>query len=65
MKFGTDIHVAKRMNPNDFSDPLNVHVEPPAAQRFHISSEISQHLLNGLAQNVFMVPRVHHQQGNI
>ncbi len=50
MKFGADIHGAKRMSPNDFGDPLTFDIVPPAGQSFHISSGISQHLLYGLAK---------------
>ncbi len=44
MKFGTDGHGTQRMNLNDFGVPLTFHLAPPAGQRFHLSSEISQHL---------------------
>lgn len=32
MKCGADIHAPQRLNPHDFVDPLNLHVEPPAGQ---------------------------------
>ncbi len=57
MKFCLDTHSPKRMNPNDFTDPLSP-LAPPAGQSFHLSSEISQYSLDGLAQNfaqTFMV----------
>ncbi len=59
MKFGTDICVLQRMKPNDFGDPLTFHPVPPAGQAFHLSSEISQNLLDGLAQTFvesFLIP---------
>ena len=40
IKFGTDIHGAQRMNYDDFGD-----------QSLHLSGELSQHLLDELAQN--------------
>ena len=49
MKCGTDIHSPQRMHPKDFSDSLSSHLEPLAGQRFHLSSEISLHLPDGLA----------------
>ncbi len=52
MKFGTDMDAAQMMNPKDIGDPLIFPVAPSAGQSFHLSSEISQHLLDGLAQNV-------------
>ncbi len=60
MIFGTDVHGPQRINPNDFGEPLTFAVVPPAAQIFHLSSEISQHLHGGLAQHfvqTFMLSR--------
>ncbi len=37
------------MNLSDSGDPLTSHLVPPAS--FHLSCEISQHLLDGLVQN--------------
>lgn len=37
------------MNLTDFGEPLTFHPVPPAGQAFHLSSEISQNLLDGLA----------------
>lgn len=42
----------QRMNPNVFVDALTFYPAPPASQRFHLSCEISQDLLDGLPQNV-------------
>lgn len=45
------------MNPNDFGELLCL--LPPVCQDFHLSSEISQHVLDALAQSfgqTFMVP---------
>ncbi len=39
--------VSQRMNPTNLGGPLTFHV----GQSFHLSSEISQHLLDELAQN--------------
>ncbi len=50
MKFGSDFHGCQMMNPNYFGDPFAFPVAPPAGQSFHLSCEISQHLLDGLAQ---------------
>ncbi len=36
---------SQKMNPTDFGDP---HLAPPAGQSFHLSSKISQHLLDGI-----------------
>ncbi len=51
----------QRMNPTYFVD-LDFFPALPAGQTFHLSCEISQHLLDGLAKNfgfwTFMVPRV-------
>ncbi len=41
IKSGTEIHVAWKMNSNNFGDPLTSHLAPPAGQNFHLSSEIS------------------------
>ncbi len=55
MKFGTDIHGAQRMNPeNYFHGPLTFPLAPPSGQGFHLSYEISQHLQDGLAQLPFL-----------
>lgn len=45
----------KLMNPNDFGDLLTFYLAPPAVQSFYLSSEISEHLLDGLAQNVVQI----------
>lgn len=48
------------MTPGGFGNPLAFAIVRPAGQSFHLSCEISQHLLDGLAQNVvqiFIVPR--------
>lgn len=39
------------MEPNNFDNPPTFHVVPQAGQCFHLSSEIAQHLRDGLAQN--------------
>lgn len=49
MKFGTDIHGARRMHFKDFGDPLTLFVVPPTSQSVHLSGEIFQRLLDGLA----------------
>ncbi len=49
IKFCTDVHGSQRMNPTDFGDPLTFSLAPPAGQSFHLSCEISQYLLDGLA----------------
>ncbi len=50
MKFCTDIHGPQRMNPVDSGDPLIVPVAPRAGQNDQLSCEISQFVLNELAQ---------------
>lgn len=40
----------QRMNPF-FEEPQTFHVAPPACESFYSSGEISQHLLEGLANN--------------
>lgn len=52
--FCTDFHGPQMRNPYDFSDPLTFHSAAPAGQIFlsHLSSEISQYLLNGLTQTL-------------
>ncbi len=60
MKFCTDIHGPQRINPNDVGAPLTFPLAPPAGRIFYLSCEISQHLLNGSAQNfvqTFMSPK--------
>lgn len=60
MKFGTDIYGPQWMKPNDFGDTLTSPLAPLASQSFHLSCEISQHLLDGLLQTfvwAFIVPR--------
>lgn len=37
---------------NDFGDPLRFHLVQPAGQSFHLSCEISHHLLDGLVYNL-------------
>lgn len=41
MKFGTDVHGALWMNPNDLVDSLTYFLVPSAGQNFHLSSKIS------------------------
>ncbi len=60
MKFSTDVHGPQRMSPTDFGDLLTCPLAPPAGQSFHLSSEISPHLLDGLARYLvqpFKFPR--------
>ncbi len=45
-----DIHSPQRMIPKDFGNPLTFNLAPPAGS-FHLSSEISQHTPDRLAQN--------------
>ncbi len=45
-----DNHGVLKMSPTDSGGPLTFHLAPPAGQSFHLFSEISQHLLEGLAQ---------------
>ena len=40
MKFGTVIHDTKRITPDDFDNPLTIHLAPQAGQSFHLMSEI-------------------------
>ncbi len=57
--FSTCFNVTSGMNPDDFDDPLTFLLVSPADQSFNFSSEMSQHLLDGLAQNMaatFMGP---------
>lgn len=56
MKFDTDIHGPQKINPIDFGDPLTFHLVQTTGQTFDLSSKISQHLIDRLAQT-FMVPR--------
>lgn len=60
MEFGIDIHVFQIMKSTHFSDPLTlIPPAPPVGQSFHVSTEISQYLPYGLAQNLvqtFMIP---------
>ena len=59
MKSCTDSHDPQRVNPNNIKDPSTFHVVKSGGQILHLSSEISQHLQDGLAQNVaqtLMVP---------
>lgn len=51
MKFGQDVNGAQKMNPTDFGDSLISYQAPAADQRFHSSSDVSQNLQDGLAQN--------------
>lgn len=48
VKLNLDIHSPQRRNLND---PLISPLPPAASQRFHLSFQISQHLLDGLAQH--------------
>ncbi len=48
-----------RMNLNDFGQPPTFSLAPPADQRFHVLSKISQHIYDGLAPDfvrTFMGP---------
>ncbi len=60
---GTNIHGAQRMTLNYFDDPQTFLLVQPPGQSFHLSSEIPQHLLDGLAEDfeniiqTFIVPR--------
>jgi len=47
MKFGTDIHGPQRMNYNDFGDSPTFVTALTAIYNFHLSSQTSQHLLEG------------------
>ncbi len=40
MKFGTDIHRAQKVNPNDFGDPLTFHLAPSSGQNFSLSNTL-------------------------
>ena len=55
MKFGRDIHVPQRMDPNDFGDPLTFPLESPAGQISHIFREIAWHLEDVLAQKLVQI----------
>ncbi len=44
--------VPRGLTPTDFRDPLTFHLVPPAG---HLCSELSQHLFDGLAQNVLHI----------
>ncbi len=55
----TGIRGPQWMNPNNHGDPLNFHFAPPAGQSFHLSSKISQYLLDGLAQYSVQICIVH------
>lgn len=60
MKFGVAIHGSQMMNPDNFSELLTFHLVPPAGQGLHLSSEISQNLLDVLAQilvQIFLFPK--------
>lgn len=48
----TVLHSLWRMNPNDFGDLLTFPVAPPADQSCKLSSEIAQHPLNTITQNL-------------
>lgn len=49
LKFCADIHGFQMTNPNSFGNLLTRHLVPQVSQRFHKSTEIFQHLLDGLA----------------
>lgn len=49
--FGADIHGSKRMTLPGTSELPDFPVASPAGQSFHLSREMSQHLLDGLTQN--------------
>ncbi len=53
MKYGAGIYGSQRMNPNNFVDALTSPLDPPEGQSSHLSSEISQRLCVGSAQNIF------------
>lgn len=38
-------HLWSPGDPNDFVGPLTYHLEPPAGQSFHLTNDISQHLI--------------------
>ncbi len=52
MKFCGDIYCPQSTNTTNIGDPLSLTQDWPAGQSFHLSSEISQHLLDGLTPNV-------------
>lgn len=60
MKLGVAIHGSQMMNPDNFGELLSSHLVPPAGQGLHLSSEISQNLLDVLAQllvQTFLFPQ--------
>lgn len=60
MTFCTNIGGAHTIRLNDFGDPPTCLIVSPACQSFHTFCEISQHLLDHLAQmfiQTFLVPR--------
>ncbi len=59
MKFGIDFHGPQRMNPNDFGDVLTFPVILPGGQILYLSSEMSQYLLDGLAQHCEIIFSLH------
>ena len=59
MKMGTNIHGPPRMKPTDVGNPLAFNLAPPVAQSLHLSSEISQRPLDGLAH---IYPNIHGSQ---
>lgn len=52
MNFSTDIYGSQGMNLNNFGDPLTFLPAGPAGQSFCSFCEISQYLLDGLAENL-------------
>lgn len=60
MNFCREFHVPQKMNSDDFGDPLIFLLLSRGSQRFLLSCEISQHPLDGLAQDFvqsFLVPK--------
>ncbi len=57
MRFGTDIHDAQKVTPNDFGGGLLTYSS--TSRSFYFYCEISQHLVNGLVQyliQTLMIP---------
>lgn len=48
----------------DFGDPLTSSLPPPAGQSFHLSHEVAQHLLYGVAQNIVPLCHVSNMMNN-
>lgn len=61
MEFGSDIHGAQMVNPNDFGDLQTFPLVPPASHSSHLFSETSKYLQVDLAHNFVQTFTVSHQ----